>query len=892
MSNQLLGILSNKTPVITGYLSNTTLRGIPVEIRLSEDFVLQWKYLDKEDWIDLIDLSEISYEALGDLPQINGTQIIGNKSSHDFNLASQHEGITSITRDGLVFTVTRADGTTFTFDQQDFDTLYEEATQSAAGLMSSADKTKLDGIEDGSQVNLVESISVNGNAQTITGKNVDIAVPLVDATLANSGESADAKATGDAINAVSNTLTQTASTIRSEFRAADTAINNIITQTAQDIRDEIATKQDTLPFATPTAQDVGKALMPKTIENGEVTEWEFGEAGKVDDVQVDGVSILENKVANIPVANGDTPGVVRLAAEYGLNAVYTYDADTGISKTYAGILPPSNVAIKEGTNQMNPIVPKRQHISTFYGLAKAAGHDEKDSELPTGTYSDEAKTAIKNMIGVEEPVDVQINGTSITENGVANIPIGGENLGVVKINSDKGIQISKDGTLLINPTLGAAKYGDEAYKPIVPYIQHYSTFYGLAKAAGHDEKASTLPVGQYTDEAKTAIQTMLGVDTAIADAISGITGFEFQVVTELPATGAKGVIYLVSHSHGTNDGYDEYIWVNNGFEKLGHTDIDLSNYVTFDDYATNNSAGVVKVAATYGIRMENGVLRIDEAASSIIKQGTDPDHPIVSKNQHEATFYGLAKSAGDTTQSQSSNAVGTYTDEAKSAIQTMLGVPSEDDVVTDVQVNGTSVVTDGVADIPVASNSNFGAVKVFGSTTGIQISDGVLAINGANEAAIKQGSYTTLQPIIPAVQYMSTFYGLAEAAGDTTQKDSSNAVGTYTAEAKTSIQNMLGIPEAVASAFQDGIEITVSGTTPTITAAANTRYKCGEVTSLTFNPPAEGVTEVIFSSGSTPTALTLPATVKMPEWFVIESGYTYAISIENATYGTVTSWQT
>lgn len=149
-----------------------------------------------------------------------------------------------------------------------------------------------------------------------------------------------------------------------------------------------------------------------------------------------------------------------------------------------------------------------------------------------------------------------------------------------------------------------------------------------------------------------------------------------------------------------------------------------------------------------------------------------------------------------------------------------------------------------------------------------------------------------MQPIIPAVQYMSTFYGLAEAAGDTTQKDSSNAVGTYTAEAKTSIQNMLGIPEAVASAFQDGIEITVSGTTPTITAAANTRYKCGEVTSLTFNPPAEGVTEVIFSSGSTPTALTLPATVKMPEWFVIESGYTYAISIENATYGTVTSWQT
>lgn len=672
--------------------------------------------------------------------------------------------------------------------------------------MSSADKTKLDGIEDGSQVNLVESISVNGNAQTITGKNVDIAVPLVDATLANSGESADAKATGDAINAVSNTLTQTASTIRSEFRAADTAINNIITQTAQNIRDELATKQDTLPFATPTAEDVGKALMPKTIENGEVTEWEFGEAGKVDDVQVDGVSIIENKVANIPVANGDTPGVVRLAAEYGLNAVYTYDQDTGISKTYAGIVSSSNAGIKEGTNEMNPIVPKRQHESTFYGLAKAAGHDEKDSELPTGTYSDEAKTAIKNMIGVEEPTDVQINGTSITENGVANIPIGGENLGVVKINSDKGIQISKDGTLLINPTLGAAKYGADAYKPIVPYIQHYSTFYGLAKAAGHDEKASTLPVGQYSDEAKTAIQTMLGVDTAIADAISGITGFEFRIVTELPATGTKGVIYLVAHSHGTNDGYDEYIWVNNGFEKLGHTDIDLSNYVTFDDYASASKGGVIKING-FGLTMiADGRLCIVKATDSELKEGVNNYDAIVPSKQHSATFYGLAKAAGDTTQSQSSNAVGQYTDEAKSAIQSMLGVPSEDDVVTDVQVNGTSVVTDGVANIPVG-NGVLGAVKVGAGAYGIGIqTDGTLKTIAASSIDVKGGS-RVCQVIDPSHQHEATFYGLAKAAGDTTQSASDNAVGTYTDEAKTAIKNMIGItdPETITNAQIDAL---------------------------------------------------------------------------------------
>lgn len=73
-------------------------------------------------------------------------------------------------------------------------------------------------------------------------------------------------------------------------------------------------------------------------------------------------------------------------------------------------------------------------------------------------------------------------------------------------------------------------------------------------------------------------QTSSQVQTLINNAISGITGIEFSVVTSLPTTGSKGVIYLVAHSHGAGDSYDEYIWVNNAFEKIGNTDIDLSGY--------------------------------------------------------------------------------------------------------------------------------------------------------------------------------------------------------------------------------------------------------------------------------------------------------------------------
>lgn len=82
----------------------------------------------------------------------------------------------------------------------------------------------------------------------------------------------------------------------------------------------------------------------------------------------------------------------------------------------------------------------------------------------------------------------------------------------------------------------------------------------------------------------------------------------------------------------------------------------------------------------------------------------------------------------------------------------------------------------------------------------------------------------------------------------------------------------------------------VSGATPTITAKAGVRYVCGEVTSLDFTPAATGISDVIFTSGSTPTVLTLPNTVRMPSWFVVEANTTYEINIADGVYGSVMSW--
>lgn len=66
----------------------------------------------------------------------------------------------------------------------------------------------------------------------------------------------------------------------------------------------------------------------------------------------------------------------------------------------------------------------------------------------------------------------------------------------------------------------------------------------------------------------------------LKEMINGITSFNYEIVTELPAVGQKGIIYLILNSASTeeNNIYDEYIYINDKYEKLGSftTQIDLS----------------------------------------------------------------------------------------------------------------------------------------------------------------------------------------------------------------------------------------------------------------------------------------------------------------------------
>lgn len=204
--------------------------------------------------------------------------------------------------------------------------------------------------------------------------------------------------------------------------------------------------------------------------------------------------------------------------------------------------------------------------------------------------------------------------------------------------------------------------------------------------------------------------------------------------------------------------------------------------------------------------------------------------------------------------------------------------------VQDVQVNGTSVVADGVANVPVGSAKDYGVLK---TSWGISNNNGTITLSWPNYATVKGGT-SSANPITPAYNAYVAFCGLAVAAGLTAAQASAcvPAANTfeYTDAAKSAIHEML-----------NG-SVSVTGTTPTITALSGIRYVCGEVSTLDITLPASGIVDVVFQSGSTATVLTVtPPTGVAVKWAngfdpsSLDANTTYEINIADG-LGVAATW--
>lgn len=304
----------------------------------------------------------------------------------------------------------------------------------------------------------------------------------------------------------------------------------------------------------------------------------------------------------------------------------------------------------------------------------------------------------------------------------------------------------KNGTTTANVNDGAnGRDGQDGYTPVkgVDYFTQEdiaslnipTDTNDLTNGAGYITKAVNDLTYYYTTSntyTKTEVDTLIG----------NINQFKVEIVSVLPIQDIDThTIYLVAKTGSTGDIYNEYIYINNNWELIGSTEVDLSNYYTKGETDTllsskANSSDLSTVATSGSYSDLSNTPTIPTALSDL---SDDSTHRLVTDTE-KTTWSGKQDtlsagtnisisnntiSATDTTyESKTASSGGTdvslcttgekYTWNNKqdtlvsgTSIKTInnesvLGsgnISISSGTPTDVQINGTSIVSSNIANI-------------------------------------------------------------------------------------------------------------------------------------------------------------------------------------------------
>lgn len=113
--------------------------------------------------------------------------------------------------------------------------------------------------------------------------------------------------------------------------------------------------------------------------------------------------------------------------------------------------------------------------------------------------------------------------------------------------------------------------------------------------SGKADKATTL-AGYGINDAYTKSQT----DSAISTAVANADHLKREIVASLPEVDSadEHTIYMVGTGSGSQDSvYEEYMLINGGFEKIGSSEVDLTNYA-LKTYVDQAKADAISTAGT------------------------------------------------------------------------------------------------------------------------------------------------------------------------------------------------------------------------------------------------------------------------------------------------------
>ena len=408
---------------------------------------------------------------------------------------------------------------------------------------TSDEKTKLANVSAGAQVNVLEGIQKNGKTVSITNKIANITVPTKTSEITNDSNFAVDSAY---VHTDNNYTTAEKNKLAAVEADADVNVIETVKVNGTALTPDANKAVDvTVPTATSDLTNDGDGESPFATQAYVGTN-----GGKIDTISVNGTAqTITNKNVNITVPTKTSD----ITNDSGF--ITTADIPEGAAAS-------TTVPKMDGTADVGKELAFARgdhvHPSDTTKVDKVAGKG-----LSTNDFTDNEKNKLDN-IGASKGTGVLQGITILT------IPTndGDENANEYALVNDDGMR-------------GVQVLLDQKAPLASPDLTGTPT-------------APTATAGTNTDQ----IATTKFVTSAVSTAIGDLAGVEFSIVTELPATGDASVIYLVSASDGSGDDvYDEYIWLtaNNKFEKIGRTNIDLSDYYNTSNLIPITSAQIDQV---------------------------------------------------------------------------------------------------------------------------------------------------------------------------------------------------------------------------------------------------------------------------------------------------------
>ena len=219
--------------------------------------------------------------------------------------------------------------------------------------------------------------------------------------------------------------------------------------------------------------------------------------------------------------------------------------------------------------------------------------------------------------------------------------------------------------------------------------------------SGKADKSTTLSGYGITD-AYTKAQTDSAINTAVANA----DHLKREIVASLPEVDEadEHTIYMVGTGTGSEDSvYEEYMIINGGFEKIGSSEVDLTNYALKTEVTTAKNEAITTAGTNADSKISTKVGNIGS--------GTVKDYVDTAKSQAQSAAEVYADSLAD---NYATAAQGAIADSALQKANITTGTSNGS-----IAVSGTDVSVKGLASAAYkAAGTASGNVPVNGAALG------------------------------------------------------------------------------------------------------------------------------------------------------------------------------